>query len=277
MSSAELPPTETPGPASRNRRGRRRPAGHPDLTAVLDRFQTAIGYCFRQPQLLQEALIHASQGARRGGQPFSNEKLEFLGDRVLGLLIADTLFRRYPDEAVGQFAARFAGLVDRETLAGIARTLNLEAFLQFAGDEGERTDKRMTSPLADGCEAVIGALYLDGGLAAAGEFVNRYWQPLLDQMHTPARDAKSRLQEWAQARGLPRPVYRETGRVGPAHLPMFTIEAVLAGWPPAVGEGDSKRHAEQAAAAHLLADLERHPPRAAAGSASDDSPQRKQT
>lgn len=255
-SSDDRPPIVPEAAPGRSRRGKRPRGANPDLTPLLDAFQAAIGYRFQAPELLQEALIHASQGVRRDGRPYSNEKLEFLGDRVLGLLIADALFHRYPEEAVGQFAARFAGLVDRDTLAGIARQLHLEAFLQFAGDEGERADKRMTSPLADGCEAVIGALYRDGGLAAAAGFVDRFWQPLFAQMLTPARDAKSRLQEWAQARGLPRPVYRETGRAGPAHLPMFTIEAVIEGWPPALGEGDSKRQAEQVAAARLLADLE---------------------
>jgi ribonuclease-3 len=251
MPSSERPPLAA---AERGRRGRRTAAG--DLQGLVDRFQATIGYRFRDPALLEEALIHASQGVRRDGRPYSNEKLEFLGDRVLGLLIADALFHRYPNEAVGQFAARFAGLVDRVTLAGIARQLNLEGFLQFAGDDGERTDKRMTSPLADGCEAVIGALYLDGGLAAAGAFVERLWQPLFERMRLPERDAKSRLQEWAQARGLPRPVYLETARAGPAHLPVFTVEVSLPGHPPAIGQGDSKRHAEQVAAARLLDQVE---------------------
>lgn len=227
------------------------PADEPPPVAV-ETFQETIGYRFDDTQLLVEALTHASQGVRRDGRPFSNEKLEFLGDRVLGLIIADALFHRFPRETVGHFAARFASLVDRDTLVRVACAAGIDTVLLFAGVEGDRVFQRMASPLADACEAVIGALYLDGGLAAARTFVERHWQPLLEREHGAEKDAKSRLQEWAQGRGLPRPTYRETARSGPPHLPTFTVEATVAGFPAVTGEGASKRQAEQVAAATLL-------------------------
>ena len=232
------------------------PSDEPSLVQAVEPFQDAIGYRFADVQLLIEALTHASQGVRREGRSFSNEKLEFLGDRVLGLIIADALFHRFPEETVGHFAARFASLVDRETLVGVARAAKIDAVLLFSGDDNGRLGKRMASPLADACEAIIGALYLDGGLAAARAFIERHWQPLLEREHGAEKDAKSRLQEWAQGRGLARPVYRETARSGPPHLPMFTVEVMVAGFPPVTGEGASKRQAEQAAATALLTFLE---------------------
>jgi ribonuclease-3 len=232
------------------------PADDPPLVRAAQDFQEAIGYRFDNVELLIEALTHASQGERRHGRPFSNEKLEFLGDRVLGLIIADALFHRFPRETVGHFAARFAGLVDRDSLVRIARAAGIDAVLLFSGDEGDRIFQRMASPLADACEAVIGALYLDGGLAAARAFVERHWRPLLEREHGAEKDAKSRLQEWAQGRGLARPNYRETARMGPPHLPKFTVEVTVAGFPPVTGEGASKRQAEQVAAAALLAAVE---------------------
>lgn len=231
-------------------------ADNPGLVRALAEFQEAIGYRFGNLELLIEALTHASQGVRRHGRPFSNEKLEFLGDRVLGLIIADALYHRFPWETVGHFAARFAGLVDRDSLVGIARAAGIDAVLLFSGDESDRIFRRMASPLADACEAVIGALYLDGGLAAARAFVERHWQPLLERERGAEKDAKSRLQEWAQGRGLARPTYRETARTGPPHLPRFTVEVAVAGFPPVTGEGASKRQAEQEAAAALLAFVE---------------------
>ncbi len=232
------------------------PADDAALARAVEEFQEAIGYRFSDVELLIEALTHASQGERRQGLPFSNEKLEFLGDRVLGLIIADALFHRFPAETVGHFAARFAGLVDRDSLVGVARTAGIDAVLLFSGDESDRIGKRMASPLADACEAIIGALYLDGGLAAARAFVERHWQPLLEREHGAEKDAKSRLQEWAQGRGLPRPIYRETARAGPPHLPMFTVEVTVSDFPTVAGEGTSKRQAEQAAAAALLSFIE---------------------
>lgn len=222
---------------------------------AVDEFQEAIGYRFADVEFLIEALTHASQGVRRHGRAFSNEKLEFLGDRVLGLIIADALFHRFPRETVGHFAARFAGLVDRDSLVGVARAAGIDAVLLFSGDESDRIFQRMASPLADACEAVIGALYLDGGLAAARAFVERHWRLLLEREHGAEKDAKSRLQEWAQGRGLARPIYRETARSGPPHLPMFTVEVTVAGFAPVTGEGASKRQAEQAAATALLASV----------------------
>lgn len=223
----------------------------------LDRLAERLGHCFSQPALLSRALTHASMAKGEGGETY--ERLEFLGDRVLGLIVADLLLDRFPHEPEGPLAQRLAELVRRETLAKVARALDLGPHLRLArGDEaaGERDNPAI---LADACEAVIGALYLDGGLPAARSFVEPVWRPLLEEAPQPPRDAKTALQEWAQARGLPLPEYREVGRAGPDHGPVFTIEVTLPGLGGETGEGRSKRQAEQAAAARLLARLDAQP------------------
>ena len=244
------------GAWTRTRGGSEVPTEDRAVIRAVEEFQESIEYQFTRVELLIEALTHSSQGVRREGRPFSNEKLEFLGDRVLGLIIADALFHTFPQETVGHFAARFASLVDRDSLVRIARAAGIGRVLQFSGDDSERNHQRIASPLADACEAVIGALVLDGGLAAARAFIERHWRPLLERERGAEKDAKSRLQEWAQGRGLSRPVYRETARLGPPHLPLFTVEVTVAGFPTVTGEGASKRQAEQAAAAALLATVE---------------------
>jgi ribonuclease-3 len=156
----------------------------------------------------------ATRGA--SGNLISYERLEFLGDRVLGLIIAKLLFQRFPAEPEGDLARRLAALVRKETLAGGAEN---------------------PSVLADACEAVIGALYLDGGLAAAERFVLSYWTPFLEAEDTPPQDAKTALQEWAQGRALPLPAYREVARNGPPHEPHFTVEVRVEGHEPARAQG----------------------------------------
>jgi ribonuclease-3 len=215
-------------------------------------FERQIGYEFSNRVLLTEALTHASQAKRLPGGVFCNERLEFLGDRVLGLIIAEELAQRFSHESVGDFAARFARLVDKATLGEIARQLGIQGVLRYAEEKGAAVGTRNIGPLADACEALIAAIYLDGGLDAARSFVLRHWQGLLVREDRPQRDPKSVLQEWAQGRGLPRPSYRELSRAGPAHLPIFSVEVVLQGFAPTAAEGPSKRHAEQAAAALML-------------------------
>lgn len=226
-------------------------------------FEAIIGYHFAHPALLQEALTHASRGTHGENGFFCNERMEFLGDRVLGLIVAQQLFHTFPAEAVGVVAARFAKLVDRDTLHEVAIEIRLEQFLRYVHEHGVPSGRRMVTPLADACEAVIAAIYLDGGLEAARAFVRQHWSRWIQQDMQPRRDAKSKLQEWAQARGLPRPVYREVSRSGPAHLPVFKVEVLVEGFAPVIGEGFSKREAEQVVAQQLLALIVDQPPPAA--------------
>ena len=207
-----------------------------------------LGHAFAKPDLLDEALTHASAAKRRGR---GYERLEFLGDRVLGLVLADVLLKTFPKEREGDIAKRHARLVSRQALVQVARAIDLGKSIRLSkGEEGARTNEAV---LADAMEAVIAALYLDGGLDVASVFVTARWKDLIAADAAPPRDAKTRLQEWAQARGLALPSYRELSRSGPAHEPQFVIEAKVAGFAPASGRAASKRAAEQAAAESLLA------------------------
>jgi len=220
---------------------------------ALDDLAERLGHRFEEPRLLREALTHPSAAVKPAQ---SYERLEFLGDRVLALIVSDRLLAYFPQEAEGALARRLSALVRRETLAEVAGDLALGDFLILAKAEREAGASANPALLANACEAVIGALYLDGGLAAARGFVEPRWTPLLEAERTPPQDAKTALQEWAQGRGLPLPAYRETRREGPPHDPIFTIEVAVAGYDPAEGEGRSKRLAEQVAASRLLARLD---------------------
>jgi len=211
-----------------------------------------LGYEFKQLGLLSEALTHPSASGR--GEP-DYERLEFLGDRVLGLIVADMVLRRFPHEAEGPLAQRLAELVRRETLAKVAESLDLGAALHLAKGEDAAGERDNPAILSDACEAVIGALYLDGGLTVARDLVEAWLTPFLETAVDPPQDAKTALQEWAQGRGLPLPDYRETARSGPDHQPIFTIEVTVRDNAGATGQGRSKRLAEQAAAESLLARL----------------------
>lgn len=214
--------------------------------------EAALSHAFRDPELLTQALTHSSTAG--GGRPRSpsNERLEFLGDRVLGLVVAELLFQKFPNEPEGGLASRFTALTRRETLAQIASDVGLAAHMIMSAGEEEMGGRRNPALLSDTCEAVIAALYVDGGFDVASRFVRTHWAPLLDAYATAPKDAKTALQEWAQARGLALPQYRETTREGPSHAPTFSIEVTVAGHPSAVGVGASKRVAEQAAAQILL-------------------------
>jgi len=211
-----------------------------------------IGYAFRDEDLAREALTHPSVG---GGAPGTRhyERLEFLGDRVLGLVIAEALYRAHPDADQGALTRRLHELARQETLAAVARDIGLGPFLRLAGAEQASRGRDKPSILGDACEALIGAIFLDGGLAAAAAFVTHHWAAHLAAVDDVPVNAKSALQEWAQGRGHPAPAYRETARHGPAHAPVFRVEVTLDGFAPADGEGPSKQAAEQAAAAALLA------------------------
>ncbi len=223
-----------------------------DLQQLTDR----LGHGFRDSELLRCALTHASATRGPGGNLISYERLEFLGDRVLGLIIAKLVFGRFPEEPEGDLARRLAALVRKETLAEVATQLGLGSCIDFGPGEQDGGGAENPSVLADACEAVIGALYLDGGLSVAERFVLSYWTPFLEAEDTPPQDAKTALQEWAQGRALPLPAYREVAREGPPHEPLFTVEVRVEGHEPATAKGRSKRIAEQAAAESLLAQLE---------------------
>ncbi len=227
------------------------PAAGPaaDLAALAER----LDHGFAEPELLVRALTHPSAANRRGAIDDSYERLEFLGDRVVGLIVADLLLARFPEEPEGALALRHAELVRRETLAEVANEIGLEDHLRLAKGEEAAGERRNPALLANACEAVIGALYLDGGLAAAQRLVEPLGRPRLEADAHPPQDAKTALQEWAQGRALGLPKYREVGREGPAHEPYFTVEVAVEGQEPSRGEGRSKRHAEQAAATRLLA------------------------
>jgi ribonuclease III len=227
-----------------------------DTAAPPQSLSQLLAHDFTQDDLLTEALTHPSAIVRRGMKRRHYERLEFLGDRVLGLVVADLLWRRFPTEAEGELTRRHAHLVRRETLAEVARAVGLGRFLIVSKSEdaaGVRDNPRV---LADVCEAVIAALYLDGGLGVAVRLVERWWEPRLAALGAPPRDPKTALQEWAQARGLPLPVYRTVPGEGPAHRRIFTVTVRVEGLPPATATGSSKRAAETAAAAFALAALD---------------------
>jgi ribonuclease-3 len=227
--------------------GMSRPSG-PD-----DDIEHALGHRFSDPDLLRQALTHVSTLTEQGdGGGVSYERLEFLGDRVLGLVVAAHLYERFPGEDEGDLAQRFAFLVRRDALAEIAGRLNLGAHIAVSAGEAAAGGRENPSLLADACESVIAALYLDGGLSVAERFIRDQWRPLVDADPTPPKDVKTALQEWAQARGLALPAYQEIGREGPAHAPHFHVEVTVTGLPPETGSGSSKQSAEVAAAETLL-------------------------
>ena len=219
-----------------------------------------IGHVFARPALLAEALTHSSALAQSRGKSRRHavqrhyERLEFLGDRVLGLVIADLLWHRFESEPEGPMTRRMADLV-RETVARVALEIGLERHLVLSPSEAAAGAARNPSILADVCEAVIAAIYLDGGLPAAAAFIRRWWEPLVDGMDGAPRDPKTRLQEWAQARGLGLPAYRLVATEGPDHAPRFTVAASVAQSDEASATASSKRVAEAEAAAALLEQL----------------------
>ncbi|MCH7930930.1 MAG: ribonuclease III [Proteobacteria bacterium] len=211
-----------------------------------------LGHDFARPALLAEALTHPS--ARGGG---GYERLEFLGDRVLGLIVADMLMAAFPAEPEGALSKRLAALVRREALARVGESLAVGDLLAMSRGEDEAGGRSNPAILADAVEALIGALYLDGGMAAAGAFVRGHWTAMMEADGTPPQDSKTRLQEWAQGGSLPLPSYATVAAEGPPHSPTFEVEVSVEGHAPERGRGPSKRAAEQAAAKKLLAGIAR--------------------
>ena len=210
-----------------------------------------LGHDFARPELLVEALTHPSMG---GGT--QNQRFEFLGDRVLGLVIAEALLAQDPEADEGRLAPRFNALVRKETCAEIATEIDLGAALRMGRSEMLTGGRRKLAILGDAMEAVIAAVYLDGGLEAARGVILRHWRARIEAAPDQRPDAKTALQEWAQARGLPPPDYLDLDRSGPDHAPRFTIAVALENGARAEAEAPSKRAAQQEAARLLLDRLE---------------------
>lgn len=223
------------------------------LSAELQDFSRRLGHDFAHPGLLQRALTHASIATPT--RP-DNERLEFLGDRVLGLVMAEALLAADPAASEGQLAPRYNALVRKETCAAVARTIGVGDVLKIGRSEMMSGGRRKDALLADAMEAILAAVHLDAGYAAARDLILRLWQDRIETVDADARDPKTALQEWAQARGLPPPAYLEVGREGPDHQPVFTIEARLETGAATRATAGSKRQAEQAAARALLERME---------------------
>ncbi|MBC8020588.1 MAG: ribonuclease III [Methyloceanibacter sp.] len=222
----------------------------PRKTAFKD-LAARIGHDFSNPALLKLALTHSS--ARASTRPDEdNERLEFLGDRVLGLAVAELLTDAFPKAPEGELALWFNQLVRAETCAEIAQSWDLGDLILMSGGEAGSGGRRKKTILANTCEAVLGAVFADSGYEAAKRVVRAFWEPQLGVIDLAAPDAKSVLQEWAQGRRLPLPRYLEVAREGPDHAPRFTAEVQIEGVAPERGQGANKREAEQAAALAVL-------------------------
>jgi ribonuclease-3 len=219
-----------------------------DLTA----FEQRVGYRFKDPALLEQALTHISALSGARNRAASYQRLEFLGDHVLGLVVSDMLFRAFAKADEGEMSRRLADLVRKEACADVGRAIDLGAAIRLGASEANAGGRGRTAILADACEALIGAVFIDGGYPAAAALVEGLWSERMRRPARPLRDSKTVLQEWAQARGLPTPAYREVERKGPDHNPEFRVAVELPDLAPAEGLGRSKRAAEQAAAAAML-------------------------
>lgn len=215
------------------------------------KLEARLGHRFADPSLLERALTHASVGS--GARKIAdNERLEFLGDRILGLVIAEALFTRDPEASVGELSKRLHGLVSGDSCAQVARDLGVGAALRLPAGESRRGARAQDAILADACEALIAALYLDGGVESARRTVLELWSGLLDAPHDPAEASpKSELQEWLAARGAAAPSYRVVTRSGPDHSPRFTVQVAADGLSE-TAEASSVRAAEKAGALALL-------------------------
>jgi ribonuclease-3 len=225
-----------------------------DLSAL----EARVGHSFSDPMLLRWALTHVSAAPKRAA---SYERLEFLGDRVLGLIIAHMLFETYPDQREGELSRRLAALVRKETCAEVAEAWGVGPFIRLGDGEAQTGGRKKQAILGDSCEAIIGAVYMDAGLGAAKQVVSLAFGPKMHAAAPDLRDAKTALQEWAQARHLAPPRYLLISRGGPDHAPCFEIAVELPGFEQIIGLGGSKRAAEQAAATAFMAreQIETHP------------------
>ena len=215
------------------------------------KLEERIGYAFKEHARLVRALTHAS-ATKVSGDISHYERLEFLGDRVLGLCVAELLFDQFPDAPEGELSVRLNAMVSGKTCAEIADDIGLHDFIQAGADVKQLTSKRMRSVRADVTESLIAAIYLDGGLEPAKQFVEKYWKKRLLEEGGAIRDSKTALQEWAHIKTGATPVYKVIKRSGPDHDPTFIVEVEIEGTKNAQGRGKSKRAAEQAAAQAVL-------------------------
>lgn len=233
--------------------------GNP-LTSDAD-LAAGLGHAFARAELFAEALTHRSaldrQPELKAKFPNGNERLEFLGDRVLSLAMSDLLLRRFPHEREGELARRHAALVKAGTLVEIAEEMGIAGHIRLGDSEKSPGGKVKPTIVADAVEALLGAVFLDAGFDKASACVAKLWGKRVDEHLSAPRDAKTALQEWAQARRLPLPDYREVGREGPPHAPVFLVDVAVKGHEPARGRGGSKREAERLAAAALLERVEK--------------------
>jgi len=245
---ASSQPEPARAPAAKKKRGK---AGAKAAAAAIE---GRIGYKFADPELLAKAFTHVSalKPATRH-RADSYQRLEFLGDHVLGLVVSDMLYRAYPKADEGELSKRLADLVRKESCADVAKSLGLLEDIKLGAVGAGAGARLRKSVLGDICEAVIGAIFLDGGYVAAAQFVERNWTERMRKPRRPLRDPKTVLQEWAQGKGLPTPVYREVERTGPHHDPQFRVAVDLPGLAPAEGVGGSKRAAEKVAASVMIA------------------------
>jgi ribonuclease-3 len=216
----------------------------------LEILQDKIGYQFNNQERLVKALTHSSTGSST-----NYERLEFLGDRVVGLVMAHILFEEFPEENEGDLAKRHAALVQGKTLARLAREIDLGASMQLSDAERASGGADNDNILADGMEGLIGALYMDAGLEISHKILKTLYGDSVYVMLKPPQDPKTALQEWAQARSLPLPNYELVGKEGPDHAPTFAVRVSVQGYPPWTCQGPSRRVTEKQAAGMLLAHL----------------------
>jgi len=245
-SAQPAPGEETSAPAKKLR-------GKAAAKAAMAAIEQRIGHVFNDPSLLATAFTHVSALKAARSRTDSYQRLEFLGDHVLGLIVSDMLYRTFPKADEGELSKRLADLVRKETCVDVARSLGFLDAIKLGSVGAGASARLRRSVLGDICEAVIGAIFLDGGYAAAVRFVEANWTERMRKPQRPLRDPKTVLQEWAQGKGLPVPVYREVERTGPHHDPQFRVAVDLPGLPSAEGVGGSKRAAEKVAASAMLA------------------------
>lgn len=220
------------------------------MTTPLEKLEERLGYRFKDQERLRNSLTHSSTGTS-----LNYERLEFLGDRVVGLVMAHILFDEFPGENEGDLAKRHAALVQGKTLARLAREIDLGSAMQFSDAERASGGAENDNILADGMEGMIGALYLDAGLEKSQDILKNLYGDSVYVMLTPPQDPKTALQEWAQARSLPLPKYELVGKEGPDHAPTFAVRVSVEGFPPWTCQGPSRRVTEKQAAGMLLAHL----------------------
>lgn len=213
----------------------------------IEELQDEIGYHFKNESLLRTALTHSSTGEQE-----NYERLEFLGDRVLGLVIATLLFKKFPKEQEGDLAKRLASLVQGKTLAELSERISLGDYIFFSNAEAASGGAKNDHILADVFEALIGALYLDGGYEYCANLIQTHWQDVLYTMRRPPQHPKTEVQEWAQGKGLPLPNYEIIAQSGPDHAPTFDVRLSVKGHPPVIAKGNSRADAEKSAARKFM-------------------------